>query len=436
MIFHDYDIRGVFGKELDTDVAELLGRSFGTYIQDSVVVARDNRSSSKPLRDALVRGLLSSGCDVLDIGLNPAPLLYFSLVYYKKAGSVMITGSHNPKEYNGFKFSKGLTVVGGSELLKLKKLIDKKTFKVGKGRISYANPSALYISFIKKLVKLDRPLKVVVDCGNSVSSLVAPRLFRELGCKVVPLYAALNSNFPNHVPNPSVPSNLRALIRKVKSVNAELGVAFDCDADRLGVVDSRGKIYFGDMLLVIFSRDLLSRKNNAKIVVEVKCSNALLDDIRNHKGIPIISKTGRSNIKAKLDETRALLGGEMSGHIFFKEDYFGYDDGLFSAAKLLSLVSRSKSISELLKGLPKYFTSKEIRLKFPESKKLETIERLKLDFKKKRRISTLDGVKIHFRDGWALVRSSNTEPELVLRFESSSRKGLSRIKNMIYSRLG
>lgn len=435
MIFHDYDVRGVYGKELDTEVAELLGKSFGAYIKSSVVVARDNRSSSKPLRDALVKGLVSSGCDVLDIGLAPAPLLYFSLVYYKKTGSVMITGSHNSKEYNGFKFSRGLSIVGGSELLKLKSIIDERKFRVGKGKVSYVNPSSHYLSLIKGLVKVNKPLKVVVDCGNSVSSLIAPGLFKELGCEVVPLYCALDSNFPNHVPNPSIAYNLRALVHKVKSTKSDLGIAFDCDADRLSVVDSRGKIYFGDMLLVIFSRDLLSRKKNAKVVVEVKCSDALLDDIRAHKGIPIISKTGRSNIKAKLDETHALLGGEMSGHIFFKEDYPGYDDALFSAAKLLSLVSKSGDISALLKGLPKYFTSREIRLKFSESKKSEAIKRLKVYFKKKYKISTVDGIKIHFKDGWALVRSSNTEPELVLRFESSSRRGLSRIKSMVYSRL-
>ncbi len=436
MIFREYDIRGIVGKDLNNEAVELIGKAFGTYIKGSVVVGRDNRSSSKSLRDALVRGLLSTGCDVLDIGLVISPMLYFSIVHYKKAGGVMITGSHDPKEYNGLKLCKGYYSLYGKEILRIRKIAESEKFRKGKGKLAYASPANAYVNFIKKKIHLKKRFKVVVDCGNGAASNIAPKFFKSLGCEVTPLYCTLDSSFPHHIPNPVIRKNLKAIIKKVRSEKADLGFAFDGDADRLGVVDCKGRVYWGDHLMIIFSRDLLTRKKHAKILVEIKCSNALVDDIRKHHGIPIVWKTGHSLIQAKMHKEKALLAGEMSGHLFFKEDYFGYDDAFFAAAKLLSILSKNnESISSMLKDITKYYTSPEIRIRFPDSKKFVVVEELKKYFKKKYHITTIDGVRIDFKDGWALVRASNTQPALVLRFESSTKKRLGQIKKVVYSRL-
>ncbi len=380
--------------------------------------------------------MLSTGCDVLDIGLIISPILYFSIIHYKKAGGVMITASHDPKEYNGLKLCKGHSTLYGKEILKIKSIAESEKFRKGNGKLAYATPTNTYINLIKKKVHLKKRFKVVIDCGNGAASNIAPRFFKALGCEVTPLYCTLNSNFPHHLPNPVISKNLKDLIKKVKAEKAELGLAFDGDADRLGVVDNKGKIYWGDHLMIIFSRDLLSRKKHAKILVEIKCSNALVDDIRKHGGIPIIWKTGHSLIKAKMHKEKALLAGEMSGHLFFKEDYFGYDDALFAAAKLLSILSKNnESIPSMLKDITKYYTSPEIRIRFPDNKKFAVVEELKGYFKKKYHIATIDGVRIDFKDGWALIRASNTQPALVLRFEASTKKRLWEIKKIVYSRL-
>jgi phosphomannomutase/phosphoglucomutase len=436
VIFRDYDIRGVVGKDLDSDIVELIGKAFGTYIKGSVAVGRDNRPSSKSLRDALVKGLLSTGCNVVDIGLATSPLVNFSVINFKTAGGVMVTGSHDPKEYNGLKLSKGVYALRGKEILVIKEIAESNNFSKGKGRMRYVNISSVYVNFIKRHIKLKRRLKVVIDCGNGTASFIAPKVFKALGCKVVPLYCTLDSSFPHHIPNPVIRSNLKGLVKKVKSQKADLGLAFDGDADRLGVVDDKGKIYFGDQIMILLSRDILSRKKHAKVVVEIKCSKALIDDIRKHGGIPVISKTGHSNIEAKMREENALLGGEMSGHIFFREGYFGYDDAIYAAARLLGILSgKDLKFSDLFCGVPKYYTSPEIRINCPDDKKFGFVDELKRYFKKKYKVITIDGVKIDFGDGWALVRASNTQPALVLRFEATSKKRLSQIKKVVYSRL-
>jgi len=435
VIFREYDIRGLVNKGLTPDVVELIGKAFGTYIDGSVVVGRDNRPSSKPLRDAFVKGLLSTGCDILDIGITATPLLYFSILHYKKFGGVMITGSHNPVEYNGLKLCRGIHYISGNELLKLKKIAESNKFREGKGKISHATPVADYIKMVRKKVKLKKRLKVVVDCGNGTASIVAPRLLRALGCEVIPLYCKITSSF-KHQSDPSKPKELKDLVRKVKSCKADLGFDFDADGDRLGVVDDKGRVCLGDELMVIFSRDLLGRKKNAKIVIEVKSSNALVQDIKRYGGIPIMWKTGRSLIKAKMEKEKALFGGEVSGHLFFREDYFGYDDAVFASAKLVGIISnKDAKISDLLDGVPKYYTSNEIRVKYPDAKKFSAVKGLKEYFKKSNKVITIDGARIDFRDGWALVRASNTEPALVLRFEATSKKRLSQIKRIVYSRL-
>ncbi len=385
------------------------------------------------MRDALVKGLLSTGCNVLDIGVTATPLLYFSILHYKKAGGVMVTGSHNPVRYNGLKFCKGIHYVGGKELLKLKGLAESGKFRRGKGKVAYVNPVHDYISMVKKKIKLRKSLKVVVDCGSGTSSLIAPRLFKSLGCEVAPLSCNLSSK---QIEDPSIPNNLEGLVEKVRSSKADLGLDFDADGDRLGAVDEMGKVYQGDQLMIIFSRDLLSRKKGAKVIVEVKSSNALIQDIKKHGGLPIMWKTGRSLIKAKMEKERALLAGEVSGHLFFKEDYFGYDDAIFAAAKLLSIISnQSLKLSDSIKNIPKYYTSPEIRIKCSDEKKFAVVEELKRYFRKRYRVITIDGARVNFGDGWALVRASNTEPALVLRFEAKSKKRLAQIKRVVYARL-
>jgi len=389
--------------------------------------------SSKPLRDALVKGLLSTGCNVLDIGITATPLLYFSILHYKKAGGVMITGSHNPIQYNGLKFCKGIHYVGGKELLGLKRLAESGKFREGKGKVAYKSPVRDYIGMVRRKVKIKKRLKVVVDCGSGTTSLIAPKLFKSLGCKVIPLSCSLSSK---HIEDPSVLKNLEDLIRKVKSEKADLGLDFDTDGDRLGAVDDRGKIYLGDELMIIFGRDLLSRKKHAKIIVEVKSSNAVIEDMIRHGARTVLWRTGRSLIKAKMEKERALLAGEMSGHFFFKENYFGYDDAIFAAAKLLSIVAgRGVKLSGLVEGIPKYYTSPEIRVKCPDSKKFLVVKGLKKYFRKRYKVLTVDGVRVDFGDGWALVRASNTQPALVLRFEAKSKKRLEEIKKIVYARL-
>ncbi|MEM4245201.1 MAG: methionine adenosyltransferase, partial [Candidatus Nanoarchaeia archaeon] len=320
--------------------------------------------------------------------------------------------------------------------LKTDIIIDSKKFREGKGRLTHADPRNAYIAMVKSKVKLCKKLKVVIDCGNGTGSFIAPKLFKSLGCKVVPLYCTSNPDFPHHLPDPVVPKNLRDLIKKVKSVKADVGLAFDGDADRLGVVDSKGRIYWGDQLMIIFARDLLSRKKKSKVLVEVKCSNALCDEIKKHGGIPILWKTGHSLIKAKMKEENALLAGEMSGHMFFRENYYGFDDALYAGAKLLSIISScNANISAMLRDIPKYYTSPEIRVACPDDKKFEVVEMLKKYFKKRYKVLTIDGVRVDFGDGWALVRASNTQPVLVLRFEAKSKKRLKEIKKIVYARL-
>jgi phosphomannomutase/phosphoglucomutase len=437
VIFREYDIRGIVGKELTPDLVELIGKAFGTYIKGkSVVVGRDNRSSSLSLRNALVKGLTSTGCDVLDVGVLPSPLLYFSVEYYKRYAGVMITGSHNPKEYNGLKLSKGTYPIYGKEIHNIKGIIESARFRKGKGSVKHSDVKKFYVAYLKRRFRLKKSMKIVIDSGNGTTCLVAPRVFRAIGCKVVSLYCSSDPSFPHHLPDPNNPKNLTSLIKRVKSSKADLGLAFDGDGDRLGIVDSKGRIYNGELLMVILSRDLLERKKKARIVVEVKMSDALLDDIKHHGGTPIVSKTGHSFIEDEMKKHNSMLGGEFSGHLFIKEDYFGYDDALFAAAKVLNIISSKKGgISKLVEGLPKYYTSKEIRIKCSEDKKFVIVQGLKKYFKGKNRINSIDGVKIHFKEGWALVRASNTQPVLDMRFEAKSKKALDRIKREVYARI-
>ncbi len=431
-IFRAYDIRGIFGQDLTPEIAEKIGKAFGTYLgKGTVAVGRDNRLSSDELFKALAEGIASTGVNVVDIGTVPTPLLYFSIYHYKRDGGVMITGSHNPPQYNGFKLCKGKKTLAGDEIQEIRKIFEKGKFKLGEGRIERQNVIDDYVNFIVKKIKLSKKIKVVVDAGNGTGGIVSPGLLRNVGCDVVELNCKPDGNFPKHHPDPTVDRNLDELIATVRKEHADFGIAYDGDADRLGVVDDAGRIVRGDQLMIFFSMDILKKKHGAKIICEVKCSQGLMEDVKKHGGVPIIYRTGHSFIKKKMQEENALLAGEMSGHFFFADDYYGYDDGIYASARLAKLLSNSgERLSALVDELPKYYSTPEIRVHCPEDEKFKIVENMKEKFEKKYDVIGIDGARVEFGDGWGLVRASNTEPALILRFEATSEKKLQEIKKV------
>lgn len=438
-IFREYDIRGVVGKDLDASGVFRIARGFAVYcLQNGVKqisLGRDVRLSSPEFRDAMVRGLLTSGIDVIDIGEVPTPLLYFSILELKTGGGVMVTGSHNPPEYNGFKLCVGTTAIYGDMIQQLRKIVEEGKFVRGEGALLHKDIIPLYKEKIKNNVRIDRKVKAVVDCGNGTAGLVAPALFTDLGIDVVPLFAEPDGNFPNHFPDPTVPDNLEKLIEIVRETDADVGVGYDGDADRIGVVDENGKVIFGDYLLVIFSRELLARKPGATIISEVKASQNLYDDIRNRGGNPIMYKTGHSLIKNKMKELNAELAGEMSGHIFFKDRYYGFDDAIYASARLFEIMSMTDGpLSSLLSGLPAVVSTPEIRKDCPDEVKFEVVEEVKESLVPvAREVVTIDGVRALFDGGWGLVRASNTQPVLVLRFEGENEEEVGKMRNIVES---
>ena len=440
VIFREYDIRGIVGRDLTETVVEHLGRAYGTYIRRlglrDVVVGRDGRLSSKGFQEAITRGILSTGCNVTDIGLCPTPVLYFSIFHLDKEGGIAVTGSHNPKNYNGFKICAGKETIYGRQIQELRTLIENEDYEKGSGRIDSYDIIPDYLNFLKENIKASGPLKVVIDAGNGVTGITAPRVLKEIGCEVFSLYCEVDGNFPHHIADPTVIENLKDLIGKVKEVKADVGFAYDGDGDRLGVVDENGEILWGDQLLMIFARDILKKNPGAKIIGEVKCSQLLFDDIKKHGGQPIMWKVGHSLIKNKLKEENALLAGEMSGHIFFKDRYFGFDDAVYACLRLVEILTQEgQRLSEILADVPKVYFTPEIRTECPEEIKFKVVERAKEYFSKQYNCVTIDGVRIIFDDGWALIRASNTQPALVLRFEARSKERLEEIKGMIEERL-
>ncbi|GBE58080.1 phosphomannomutase/phosphoglucomutase [bacterium BMS3Abin01] len=439
-IFREYDVRGLVGEDLNEATVELLGRSYGTYIRSfglgEALVGRDNRPSSVPFRDALMRGMLSTGCDVIDVGELPTPAFYFSLHEYGKQAGVMITGSHNPPQYNGFKLCRGQGTIYGEEIQKLKGIIDAGRFAAGEGSSSSADPVPAYIEYIVRDINIEKPLKVVVDAGNGVGGKVAPSLIRRLGCQVVELYCDLDGNFPNHFPDPTVPANLDDLRARVDQEGADMGIAFDGDADRIGAVADDGTIIWGDQLLILFSRDILERNPGGTIIFEVKCSQALVEDIQAHGGVPLMWKTGHSLIEAKIREEKALLAGEMSGHIYFADRYFGYDDAIYAACRLLEYVSRKgSSLSELMADIPRYYATPEMRIESTEDEKFKIVETVKKEFSRDYEVIDIDGVRVVFPDGWGLVRASNTSPVVVVRCEAKTPERRDEILKLILTKL-
>ncbi len=444
-IFRTYDIRGVADRDLTDEVVYLLGKAYGTYIthhSPDIAVARDVRLSSKRIRDFLVRGLIDSGMNVTDYGVVPTPLLYFSLFHYKQDGGIMITGSHNPKEYNGFKICKGKETIYGDEIQKLREIIEKGEFAKGKGGsprgkiIAPENIVEDYISLVKSKIEIKRPKKVILDPGNGIAGPIAKRLFSDFDSLFECIYCEPDGNFPNHLPDPTIPEFMEDLRKKVINNACDFGVGYDGDGDRLGVIDDKGNIIWGDKLLCLYSKEILQTKPGASIIFEVKCSEGLIEYIKAHGGNPLMWKTGHSLIKAKMRETGAPLAGEMSGHMFFADNYYGYDDAIFASLRLLEMLSREeRPLSEIVSEIPYYYSTPEIRIDTPDEDKFNIVEKLRSHFKKDYEVIDIDGARIKFKDGWGLVRASNTQPVLVLRFEAKTEEALEEIKSKVMGKL-
>mgnify|MGYP005854034591 CR=1 FL=1 len=436
LIFREYDIRGVVDRDLTPDVVRKLGQGFGTYMTQlglkELIVGRDGRLSSKAFEEALIEGLLSTGCVVTNIGLCPTPVYYFSIFHLNKDGGMVVTGSHNPPEFNGFKVSVGKSTIFGEEIQNLRRLIEKGEFVTGKGTLSKQEIIRSYQDYIKGNIRLDKKMKVVIDAGNGTAGVVAGPLLRDLGCELEELYCDVDGRFPNHFPDPTIPENLKELINRVRKIRADVGIGYDGDADRIGVVDDQGNIIWGDQLMILFSRQILKEKKGSTFVAEVKCSQNLFNDIEKNGGKAIMWKTGHSLIKEKMREEKAALGGEMSGHIFFADRYFGFDDAIYASCRLIELLSKTdRKLSHLLSDVPKTFITPEIRVDCPDEIKFKVVETVKEALRKNYPIIDVDGVRVKFEDGWGLVRASNTQPVLVLRFEALTQDRLDWMKNLI-----
>jgi phosphomannomutase / phosphoglucomutase len=427
-IFRQYDVRGLVGRELTPEFARALGRAFGSVAADrlgrapTVAVGRDNRPSGPALSEGIRRGIVEAGGTAIDLGTLPTPALYFGVAALGTDGGVQVTGSHNPPEFNGFKMVLAGEAFHGEEILELWEIIMAERWRSGRGKqTSDSSVLQRYREAIISRHKLERPVRAVVDCGNGAGSLIAVSTLQGLGAEITPLFCESDGTFPNHHPDPTVPENLRDLQVEVRRSGAELGIAFDGDADRIGAVDETGEIIYGDQLLVLFGRDAVRRFGpGTPVIFDVKCSEVLPSALTAAGAHPVMWKTGHSLIKAKMKELKAPLAGEMSGHMFFGGDYLGFDDALFAAARLLEIVSRNPfGLAPLLADLPKTFATPEIRVDCPEEEKFDLVERAAVHFATQYPVNTIDGVRITFPNGWGLLRASNTQPVLVMRFEAT-----------------
>lgn len=435
-IFREYDVRGIVGRDLVPEVVKYLGRAIGTYASErgvkTMTVGRDCRLSSDVFADALTAGLGESGMNTIDIGLCTTPILYYSIRHLGTGGGVMVTGSHNPPDFNGFKICVGTDTIYGNEIKELHRIIERGRFTTGTGSKFVQTVNKSYENYLVNAVKIKPGLNICVDGGNGTGGLSALPIFRRLGCQVKDLYCEPDGRFPHHFPDPTIPENLQSLIELVLETKADVGLAYDGDADRLGVVTDKGQILWGDELLLLFSRSILKEKPGAAIIGEVKCSQKLYDDIAKNGGRPIMWKAGHSLIKGKMKEEHALLAGEMSGHLFFADRYFGYDDAVYASVRLLEILSKTGlKISELMADVPKTFTTPEIRIDCPDEIKFRVVEEVKNRLAKIHRVIDIDGVRVPFEDGWGLIRPSNTQPVLVLRFEAATETRLQEIRHYI-----
>ena len=441
-IFREYDIRGIADVDLDSPRALRLGRAIGTYFVrrrcGNIVVGRDVRLSSTRLRDDLVAGLTATGIDVVDLGQCPTPALYFALHRLRPHGGIMITGSHNPPQYNGVKVALGDKPVYGEEIRELAEIAVSGRFEEGSGNWKRHDTilDEYTLDLTSRIDRLPRKLRVGVDCGNGAAALVAVRVFQSLGCEVIPLCCEVDGNFPHHHPDPTIEANLAALVELVSTEGADLGVAFDGDGDRIGVVDDSSEIIWGDELMILFSRSILSQHPGAAIVADVKCSKLLFEEIAERGGRPVMWKTGHAVTRAKMVEEGALLAGELSGHVFFGDRHYGYDDGIYAAARLLEICASSRRrLSTMLEDLPQTFRSIEIRRPCSDQHKFEVERRAREYFAGSFEAIEVDGVRVIFDDGWGLLRASNTEPVIVLRFEAETKKRLDSIRQLFQDKL-
>jgi phosphomannomutase / phosphoglucomutase len=437
-IFREYDIRGITGKELTPDVARVVGRAFAAFLDErgirgSVAVGRDNRPSGDGLHDALVAGLTESGVNVIDIGVVPTPVAYWAQHNLDVVAGIQITGSHNPPEYNGFKLGVAKASIYGDDIQRIYQLASAGVFPSGAGSKRDEPVIDRYIEdIVNRIGRISRPLRVAVDAGNGVGGLVAPKLLAKLGVDVTCMFCDSDGTFPNHHADPTVPENLEALINEMYKGGYDFGVAFDGDADRIGVVQQNGDIIWGDYLLLLYARDVLTRVRNAPIIFDVKCSQALPDAIEKAGGVPVMWKTGHSLIEEKMHELHAPLAGEMSGHMYFSEGWYGFDDALYGAARLLKIVADSgSSIHELLADVPRFVSTPEIRVNCPDDRKFAVVSDAVKYFSARYRTIDVDGVRIQYPDGWGLIRASNTQPVIVLRFEARTRDQLDAIRDEI-----
>jgi len=436
--FREYDIRGIAGTEITEELAYRLGLAYATLLPDGetrpVIVGRDVRLSGPVLMAAVIEGVLDGGRDVADIGMGPTPLAYYGVFHLDGAGCIQITASHNPGEYNGFKMMQDRDSLHGEAIQRIKSLILSLPAKTKqRGKVNEAHIHADYKTFVTSDCTLARPLKVVIDAGNGPSGVIAAPVYRDLGCEVIELFCEPDGTFPNHHPDPTVEENMRDISRTVIEHGADLGIAFDGDGDRIGVVDEQGRIIYGDMLLLLLSRHLLEQHPGATIISEVKCSRHMYDDITTHGGNAIMWRTGHSPIKAKMKETGALLAGEMSGHMFFADRFFGFDDAVYAGARIMqAIAAQDAPISHLFADVPDAVTTPEIRVDCPDERKFDLVEEAKTHFSNLGyEIIDVDGMRLEFGDGWALLRASNTQPSLVLRFEAPDESRMTEMRKLV-----
>ena len=436
-IFREYDIRGIVGEQLTDETVAVIAQAVGTFFNRNgakrLAVGFDARISSPRFRDLLVKGFNETGCDVVLIGRVPTPVLYHTVYTKNVDGGVMITGSHNPPDHNGFKICLGKATLYGSQIQEIKEIALTGVFSKGAGTCENLEVLDDYEADITSRINLGtRKLKVVVDGGNGMGGVTGVPIYEKLGCDLVKLFTEPDSNFPNHHPDPTVEENLQDAIRAVKETGADLAIAFDGDGDRIGVVDENGRIIWGDELMILLSREILKEKPNSTIIAEVKCSQNLFDDIEKHGGTAIMWKAGHSIIKAKMKETGAALAGEMSGHIFFADRFYGFDDATYAGARVLEILSKTdKKLSEILGDLPKTFSTPELRMDCADERKFQIVAKIAEEFSKTNEVITIDGARILFENGWGLVRASNTQAILVLRFEADSEVNLNEIRRTV-----
>jgi phosphomannomutase/phosphoglucomutase len=437
-IFREYDIRGVAGRDiLDEDVVN-IGKAYGSLLKTqnkkNISVGRDCRLTSQKFAQLFIDGIISTGCNVIDIGICPTPVLYFSIQHLNLGGGAMVTASHNPPEYNGFKLLNGMDSIHSQGLQDIRVIIENQEFVQGKGKVSKKDVITPYKDYILNNINIKHPIKIGIDSGNGTGGITALPVLKDLGCEVHDIYCDMDGRFPNHEADPTQKKNMLELIKLVNEKKLDRGGGYDGDADRIGVVDKNGELIYGDQLMVIYAREILERDPGATFISEVKCSMVMYDDIKKHGGNAIMWKTGHSLIKKKMKEENAALAGEMSGHMFFKDRYLGFDDALYATCRLLEIMADTgQGVDELIKDLPRTFTTPELRVECPDEIKFKAVDKIVAHFKAKQNIIDIDGLRALYDDGWGLVRASNTQPALVLRFEALSEKRLHEIQNEIQS---